>query len=285
MKSYLISIITQLINYSDTLNKTSILIDKPWALIDEESEIQKLIFKKNKELILSKNGSVQIGKWDYFPEAKSLLIDRVTDTILCNEVFIDKGALVLKLDGTESKFFILANENIIPDLDIFNYLKGIRNQMLSITEKILLDGRTLEIHLDSEWQVINLRNSVTIENKNVPDGKYKFENLTRKEYNKEKCQFQYYEIKNGSIHKILTEVYHLNPDGQQITIHQQNYWKITRGDYAYIIDKQIDNQIINFNKFENIIVRDGIVIGRVYKKKFIGLILKISRKIRAFYKV
>lgn len=90
MKLYLKSIVNQLRNYSSTLDKTSILVDKPWALIDEEFEMQKLIFKKNKELILSKNGQVQIGKWDYFPEAKSLLIDRNSDKILCNEAFIDK---------------------------------------------------------------------------------------------------------------------------------------------------------------------------------------------------
>lgn len=71
MKIYLKSVVNQLRNYSTTLDKTSILINKPWTLIDEEFEMQKLIFKKNKELILSKNGQVQIGSWDYFPEAKS----------------------------------------------------------------------------------------------------------------------------------------------------------------------------------------------------------------------
>ena len=51
MKVYLKSIVKQLKNYSSTLDKTSILIDKPWALIDDEFETQKLIFKKDKELI------------------------------------------------------------------------------------------------------------------------------------------------------------------------------------------------------------------------------------------
>ncbi len=75
MKLYLKSISKQLRNYSASLDKISILLDKPWAIIDEEFEMQKLIFKKNKELILSKNGEAIVGKWDYFPEAKSLLID------------------------------------------------------------------------------------------------------------------------------------------------------------------------------------------------------------------
>ena len=54
MKTYLQNIIPQLKNFSQTLNKTAILINKPWAMIDDEFEIQKLIFKKDKELILSK---------------------------------------------------------------------------------------------------------------------------------------------------------------------------------------------------------------------------------------
>jgi hypothetical protein len=60
-------------------------------MIDDEFEMQKLIFKRDKELIMSKNGKVTIGKWDYFAEAKSLLIDRGFDKLLCNEAFIMKG--------------------------------------------------------------------------------------------------------------------------------------------------------------------------------------------------
>ncbi len=36
-----------------------------------------LFSKRTKNLSSQKNGQVQIGKWDYFPEAKSLLIDRI----------------------------------------------------------------------------------------------------------------------------------------------------------------------------------------------------------------
>ena len=66
---------------------------------------------------MSKDGQVNMGKWDYLPEAKSLLIDRGKDTILCNEGFIDEAVMILKMDGTNNNFFVLANENIVPDLD------------------------------------------------------------------------------------------------------------------------------------------------------------------------
>ena len=269
MKIYLKSIVKQLRNYSATLDKTSILIDKPWALIDEEFEMQKLIFKKDKELILSKNGQVQIGKWDYFPEAKSLLIDRNTDKILCNEAFIDKGVMVLRLDGTDSRFFILANENIVPDLDANRYLKELRNQKLKIAETKLIDGRILEVQREEEWQGPQIGNPVTEEAENIEDGKYQ---LAKKN--------QYFEVKKGRIFKILTETKYTNANGQEIIIQQQDNWKIKHGDYVFMFGKQVDNAIIDFSKSKNLVVRDGIVIRLERKNK---LMRWFSKTWKSFY--
>ena len=49
MKIYLQNTVKGLKYLSKSLDKKSILVDKPWALIDSDLEIQKLIFKKNKE--------------------------------------------------------------------------------------------------------------------------------------------------------------------------------------------------------------------------------------------
>lgn len=249
MKIYLKNIVKQLRNYSATLDKTSILIDKPWALIDDEFEIQRLIFKSDKELILSKNGQVQIGKWDYFPEVKSLLIDRKADKILCNEAFIDKGVMVLRLDGTDNKFFILANENIVPDLDAYRYLKKLRYQKLKIAEIKLIDGRILEVQRKDEWRQPQIGNPVTVEAETIEDGKYQ---LAR--YNK------LFEIKKGRIFKILTKKMYLTQSGQEIIIQQQVNWEIKKGDYVFMFGKQVDNVIIDFTKSKNLVVRNGIVI-------------------------
>jgi hypothetical protein len=267
MKVYLKSIVKQLRNYSLSLEKTSILIDKPWALIDEEFEIQKLIFKKNKELILSKNGKVQEGKWDYFPEAKSLLIDRNKDKILCNEAFIDKGVMILKLDGTENRFFILANENVIPDLDANRYLKKLRYQKLKIFETELNDGRILEVQRKDKYDIPQLGNSVTIDAEPVEDGKY---HLAKNK--------KYYEIKRGRIFKILTETKYVNPDGQEIYIQQQNSWKVRNGDYVYMLGKPVETSLINFTKTKNLIVREGKVVRIERKNTFLRWLSKIWKK-------
>ncbi len=249
MNIYLKSIVRQLKNHSATLERTSIFLDKPWALIDDELEMQKLIFKGNKELILSKNGQVQMGKWDYFPEAKSILIDRGNnDRILCNEAFIDKGVMILRKDGTENNFFILANENVVPDLDANRYLKELRYQKLKILETKLVDGRILEVQREYDnWHIPEVGSPVTEEAEPIEDGKYQLENMR-----------QYFEVKEGRIFKILTEKTYTNPQGQEIVIQQQDNTKITQGDYVFMFGILVENGIIDFSKSKNLIVKDGI---------------------------
>jgi hypothetical protein len=249
MNIYLKSIVRQLKNHSATLERTSIFLDKPWALIDDELEMQKLIFKGNKELILSKNGQVQMGKWDYFPEAKSILIDRGNnDRILCNEAFIDKGVMILRKDGTENNFFILANENIVPDLDANRYLKELRFQKLKILETKLVDGRILEVQREfDDWHIPEVGSPVTEEAEPIEDGKYQLEDKR-----------QFFEVKGGRIFKILTEKTYTNPQGQEIVIQQQDNTKITQGDYVFMFGVLVENGIIDFSKSKNLIVKDGI---------------------------
>ncbi|MCX6244641.1 MAG: hypothetical protein NTU98_08035 [Bacteroidetes bacterium] len=249
MKTYLKSILPQLRNYSLTLDKTSILIDKPWALIDEEYELQKLIFKKDKELILSKNGQVSIGKWDYFPQAKSLLIDRKTDIILCNEQFIDEGILILKLDGTENRFFILANENIVPDLNAFRYLTELRYQKLNIATKELSNGKILEIQRWQNYDTITIENRVFFEGEEVQEGKY------------------YYKtgeiallVKSGKIADIYYIRKYKMKDGLMLTVEQSYYDYRSVGDLVLINNQPAPDGTYKLGFIKKIKVKNGRII-------------------------
>lgn len=168
--------INALANLNLSLQKKGILIDKPWALVDGDGEIQKLIFKKDKGLILSKNGKVTIGNWDYFPEAKALLINRVTDILLLKEQFIDENIIVLKKDGTDNSFFALVNENTIPDYNILGYLNRLKCKAFNIYQKRLLSGNTLEIYnYEDGYAFTNLRVQMIDDNFDtlrLEDGKY-----------------------------------------------------------------------------------------------------------------
>lgn len=294
MQIYLNSLVEQLKNYSVSLDKTSILIDKPWTLIDDEQEMQKLIFKKNKELVMSKNGQVQIGKWDYYPEAKALLIDRNTDKILCNEAFIDKGVMVLRLDGTLNKFFTFANENVIPDLDAYRYLNEVRFRNLNISTIRLADGKLLEVQRGKKDKFLAIGNLVTIEAEQIPNGKYQIENKNQAN------NVKFYQVRQGRISNVLTERKYINPDGIEILIHQQNSSTIKYGDDVFIFGQEFGTGIINFSKHKNLLVKNGYVVGFEYKNKVLRwfginwviffsffsiiIILLSSQAMRNFYK-
>ena len=245
MKTYLKSILSQLRNYSLTLDKTSILIDKPWALIDDEYELQKLIFKKDKELILSKNGQVSVGRWDYFPQAKSLLIDRKTDIILCNEQFIDEGIMILKLDGTENRFFILANENLVPDLDAFRYLKELRYKKLNITTKKLTNGKVMEIQRGENYVSIDINNFVFFEGERVQDGRYF---LSTDE--------EILLVKDSMIAKIFYMKKYKTKDGIDLTVEQSQY-SYEKGDAVFINNRPAPDGKYKLGLFSSITVEDG----------------------------
>jgi len=248
MKIFLQHIVIGLKNYSKSLDKKSILIDKPWALIDSDLEIQKLIFKKNKELIMSKDGKVTIGKWDYLSEAKSLLIDRGTDKILCNEGFIDDGVLVLKMDGTSNNFFVLVNENLVPDLDAYNYLKKLRYRNLNIATQKLTNGKILEIIRTTEYDSVRIGHKVTIEAGNVKDGIYKSKN-----------QKQKYVIKESFISAIIHENTYKTKNGLEIMIEQNDQYSYKIGENVWLNGVQAPDGEYKVIGGRNIIVKDGII--------------------------
>jgi hypothetical protein len=263
LQTELRSTVKLLKNHTASLEKSNILVDKPWTLIDSDNQIQRLIFKKDKTLILSKNGQAQIGKWDYFPEARSLLIDRISDKILCNEAFIDEGVLILKLDGTDNQFFTLANENIIPNLNIGEYLNNIRNEKLFFCHQKLVNGTMLDIQRTHSQTTIEVGNKVSINDENIPDGMYPI--------NDEK---KIYEIKNNEIIQIFTVNIYKTSSETEITVHQKNYWDIHEGDSVFINNEIAENQRIDFRRGRLLTIQDG-KINKIKFKSFFHLLLSL----------
>jgi hypothetical protein len=74
MKATMKYFLSNIASKNQNLAVKKILVDKPWALIDSDGEIQKLIFKNDNGLILSKNGKVVTGTWEYFPNSRTLLV-------------------------------------------------------------------------------------------------------------------------------------------------------------------------------------------------------------------
>jgi ribosomal protein S17 len=171
MKIYLQNLVNDLKQFSASLDKQSMLVNKPWALIDSELGIQKLIFEKNNDLILSKNGEVTIGKWKYLAEAKCLLIDRGEDKILCNEMYFDDSVLMLKVDGIGNTFFVLANENNLPDLDAYSYLRKLSYNKYGILYMPLAKDRYLKIKPNHNNE-LGVGSEVSIDTGDIKEGTF-----------------------------------------------------------------------------------------------------------------
>lgn len=272
IKEYLAKISTDLNRFNQSLTKTSILIDKPWALVDDNNEVQKLIFKKNHDLILSKNGKAEIGKWEYFPEAKSLLIDRGTDKILCNEIFIDKGVIILKLDGTQNEFFALANENFVPDLDVVKYLNSLIEKHTTIEQKkeyVLEDGSKVEVYTDKPLpNLVNNNILITLDNKNIKDGYYKLKD-TRSTL----------VVKDSRIIRTLAEFKYVLEDGKTLTILQRNHFDVSTNDYVLNNGKLVENDYYFLHKNKKILTNKGMIEKIFVRPTIFNLIIGDFREI------
>lgn len=248
MKIYLQDIVNRLSQFSEKLDNTTLFIDKPWVLIDSNSDYHKYIFKRNGELVMSLNGQVQIGKWEYLSAAKSILIDRIKDKVLLNQSFFDSAVMVLKIDGSNNQLFVLANETIIPDLDVKKYLQTLTYKKFNVITGRLANGRTLEVYRSSSNSEPQIGMKATIDGDEPQDGKYKSQNTGR-----------YYEIRNGKIFRITQPFNYQTTDGQTLTIEQAYSSSISVGDLIYLDNERAKTGKYKLGLFNVIIVVNGVI--------------------------
>lgn len=125
MIQYIKNLLPRLQQFSKSLNQLVNFVDKPWIYIDEKGNRHTYIFQRDKSLIMSLNGAVKMGSWNYIATAESLLIDRGSDKILLKHGFLDKAVMVLRTDNNYDKPWMLIDEKEIPDLDVEKYLKKV----------------------------------------------------------------------------------------------------------------------------------------------------------------
>lgn len=177
MKALLENLLPRLKQYSATLERHEVFVDAPWVVIDDNHNQHKYIFRRNGELIMSLNGQVTIGKWEYLESAQSLLIDRVQDKILLNQMFVHPAVMVLKRDGISDDYMVLGNEKLLPKLDAEYYLAQLANQIDSKSKvkapKKLPELKVLELSSGQKMELTDFKGKyvdtrVTIDGKPVP---------------------------------------------------------------------------------------------------------------------
>lgn len=125
MKTYILDIIPRIDKFSKQLDNIQLLTDKSWVLLDDINNSKRVfIFKRNKQLIISTNGLVEKGNWEFINK-DSLLIETEGLRLLFKHGFIDDIVLALKLDSkSEYALFVNENKSTIASVDsATNYLK------------------------------------------------------------------------------------------------------------------------------------------------------------------
>lgn len=187
MKTYITDILPKIQRFSKRLDDLTLLTNQHWIVIDEINTSKNVYyFKTNNELLISKNGIVEKGKWELLGN-NSLLIDRKDESYLFKHGFLDENILALKIDTKEEYAFLLNENNSTVELnnatDIVNFLtkKYLKPECKSIE---LVDNRkrltktikTRDGNLEIKTYLSNgytTGDKVFLNGKPAPDERYK----------------------------------------------------------------------------------------------------------------
>lgn len=109
MKTFILNSINRLKDFSQNLDAESTLYSKSWEVFNETGDKELFIFRPNNELLISRNGIVQKGKWELLNIA-TLLIDVADRSYLLNAAYIEDRFLALKLDGTDEYMVMIETD-------------------------------------------------------------------------------------------------------------------------------------------------------------------------------
>lgn len=109
MKTFIAEIIPKIQQFSERLDNKALLTNQHWVLIENiDSEKHVYLFRPNNELLISKNGRIQKGKWEFLGN-KSLIIDINDEAFLFKHGFFDENLLALKIDSKD-EYALFVNE-------------------------------------------------------------------------------------------------------------------------------------------------------------------------------
>ncbi len=110
MKTFLLDILPKIQNFSQKLDDISLLTNQHWVLMGSIGSDKTIyIFRLNNELLVSTNGKVTKGKWEYLGN-NSILVDINDESYLFKHGFFDSTVLALKADNSE-EYTVFVNEN------------------------------------------------------------------------------------------------------------------------------------------------------------------------------
>jgi hypothetical protein len=110
METNLSVLIPRVRKLSQKFDNTSLILSHHWVLVDEINSKKKLyIFRKNKELLISEDGQVDIASWRYLGK-NTLLIENNTVKNLYKHGFFDQNLIAIKIRDDENYSFFVDEE-------------------------------------------------------------------------------------------------------------------------------------------------------------------------------
>lgn len=107
MKTYIAEIIPRIQRFSQKIDDLTKLMNQRWVSIGDIDRLKRVyIFRPNNELLISVNGDVEKGKWEYLGK-QSLLIDTKQRCELWNQGFFDQNIIALQKNGTNNYAFFV----------------------------------------------------------------------------------------------------------------------------------------------------------------------------------
>jgi len=110
METNLSVLIPRVRTLSQKFDNTSLILSHHWVLVDEINSKKKLyIFRKNKELLISEDGQVDIASWRYLGK-NTLLVENNTVKNLYKHGFFDQNLIAIKIRDDENYSFFVDEE-------------------------------------------------------------------------------------------------------------------------------------------------------------------------------
>ncbi len=139
MENYIKNIIPNIKQYGKLLSQKEYFLNKSWLLVNENGDIIQFTFKKNGEMIVSTNGDAVKGKWELLA-ANKILIESPISTLQLENLFFNKDIIVLLKPSKTEELFILINEEVLKNKNIYDYLKNIEQNGPSSYETTTVDS-------------------------------------------------------------------------------------------------------------------------------------------------
>jgi hypothetical protein len=110
METNLSVLIPRVRKLSQKFDNTSLILSHHWVFVDKINSKKKLyIFRKNKELLISEDGQVDIASWRYLGK-NTLLVENNTVKNLYKHGFFDQNLIAIKIRDDENYSFFVDEE-------------------------------------------------------------------------------------------------------------------------------------------------------------------------------